>query len=76
MFLSIQDGNVAAKSVLEGETLALLRSAVRERLMLLQHRLDDEALLPAWGDAETCDVCDMEGLCRRGMWLDQMQKPW
>jgi ATP-dependent helicase/nuclease subunit B len=76
MFLSLQDSNVAAKSVLEGETLALLRTAVRKRLMLLKHRLDNEALLPAWGDADTCDVCDMEGLCRRGMWLDQAQKPW
>ena len=69
MFLSLQDDEVAEKVVLERETLAQLRMAVRERLILLQRRLREGAPLPAWGDAETCEVCEMEGLCRREMWL-------
>lgn len=71
LFLSLQDGAVAEKIVLDGETLAMLRAATRERLILLKRRLDEAAPLPAWGDAETCDICDMEGLCRREMWIEQ-----
>lgn len=69
MFLSLQDDEVEEKTVLDRETMAQLRTAVRERMILLQRRLGEEAPLPAWGDAETCRVCEMEGLCRREMWL-------
>jgi ATP-dependent helicase/nuclease subunit B len=69
LFLSLQDGEVAEKVVLESETIARLYEAVRQRMILLQRRLGEEAPLPAWGDAETCRVCAMEGLCRREMWL-------
>ncbi len=69
LFLSLQDDEVTEKVVLDGETMAQLRAAVRQRMILLQRRLGEEAPLPAWGDAETCRVCDMEGLCRREMWL-------
>lgn len=68
LFLSLQDDEVAEKVVLERETVAQLRASVRERLILLRRRLEEEAPLPAWGDAETCEVCEMEGLCRREMW--------
>lgn len=70
LFLSLQDGDAAEKIALDGDTLAMLRTAVRERLLLLTRRLEEEAPLPAWGDAETCAVCAMEGLCRRGMWVE------
>lgn len=69
LFLSLQDDEVAEKVVLERETIAQLRTAVRQRLILLQRRLEEETPLPAWGDADTCKVCEMEGLCRREMWL-------
>jgi len=73
LYLSIQDGKVTEKSVLDGETLAMLRTAVRKRLLLLKKLLDEETPLPAWGDAETCRLCDMEGLCRREMWTEQIR---
>ncbi len=72
LFLSLQDGIVTEKITLEGEMLAMLRTAVRNRLVLLTQQLNEETPLPAWGDAETCEVCDMEGLCRRGMWAEQI----
>ena len=69
LFLSLQDGEVSEKVVLESSMVTQLRAAVRERLILLKKLLDEEAPLPAWGDAETCKICDMEGLCRREMWV-------
>ncbi len=69
LFLSLQGGAASEKNALEGETLALLRAAVRDRLMLLKRRLDETAPLPAWGDVDTCEICAMEGLCRREMWV-------
>jgi len=67
-FLALEDGNVREKTALDGEALAMLRSAIRERLLLLKRRLDAGAPLPAWGDMETCRICEMEGLCRRELW--------
>ena len=69
-FLALEDEDVKEKTTLDGESLALLRAAVRERLMLLKRRLDAGAPLPAWGDMETCRICEMEGLCRREMWAE------
>ncbi len=70
MLLALEDEDVKEKAVLDGETLALLCTAARERLMLLKRRLDAEAPLPAWGDMETCRLCEMEGLCRRELWVE------
>ncbi|MHB8624038.1 MAG: PD-(D/E)XK nuclease family protein [Sulfuricaulis sp.] len=70
-FLSLQAGDVTEKVMLDGEMLATLRTAVYERLIILTQRLNNSAPLPAWGDAEACAVCNMEGLCRRGMWAGQ-----
>lgn len=69
-FLALDGENVNEKATLDGQSLALLRAAVRERLMLLKRRLDAETPLPAWGDMETCRICEMEGLCRREMWAE------
>ena len=73
LYLSIQDGEVKEKSALDGATLAMLRTAVRGRLLLLKRLLDEETPLPAWGDTETCRLCDMEGLCRREMWTEKFR---
>jgi ATP-dependent helicase/nuclease subunit B len=68
VFLSLQPGDVAEKVALDAETLARLRTALRQRLLLLKRQLEEAVPLPAWGDAETCAVCAMEGLCRRQLW--------
>ena len=73
LYISIQDGKVTEKSALDAATLAMLRTAVRRRLLLLKQQLDEETPLPAWGDAETCRLCDMEGLCRREMWTEKFR---
>ena len=69
-FLAFEDEDVKEKTTLDGQSLALLRAAVRERLLLLKRGLDAGTPLPAWGDMETCRICEMEGLCRREMWAE------
>jgi ATP-dependent helicase/nuclease subunit B len=69
-FLALEDDDVKEKTALDGEALAMLRNAIRERLLLLKRRLDAGAPLPAWGDMETCRICEMEGLCRRELWTE------
>jgi ATP-dependent helicase/nuclease subunit B len=69
-FLALEPDDVKEKTALDGAALAVLRDAIRERLLLLKRGLDAGAPLPAWGDAETCRVCEMEGLCRREMWAE------
>jgi len=63
------------KTKLEGAVLEDLRVALGKRLLLLKHKLDSGTPLPAWGDRETCRVCEMEGLCRRAMWTDSGSAP-
>jgi ATP-dependent helicase/nuclease subunit B len=73
LFLSIGDGEVTERNKLEGEILQTLKAAVKERILMLKQQLDEEYPLPAWGDLETCNLCDMEGLCRRGLWNEQIR---
>ena len=69
-FLVLDEETVREKSTLSGESFALLRTAIRERLMQLKHQLEAGTAMPAWGDMETCRLCEMEGLCRREMWAE------
>ncbi|MEW6329942.1 MAG: PD-(D/E)XK nuclease family protein [Pseudomonadota bacterium] len=69
-FLALDDEEAKEKTALEGEALDMLRDAIRARLLQIKRGLDTGAPLPAWGDMETCRLCDMEGLCRREMWAE------
>ncbi|MEZ5542719.1 MAG: PD-(D/E)XK nuclease family protein [Pseudomonadota bacterium] len=55
-------------SRLEGAALASLASAVRTRLETVLAEIAAGTPLPAWGDEDTCQYCDMDGLCRRQAW--------
>ncbi len=70
LFLSIQDGEVTEKTVLDGDKIAPLSAAIQNRLLQLKRLLDEATPMTAWGDSETCDRCDMESLCRREMWSE------
>lgn len=52
----------------EGDELAALRAAVRDRLVRTVNALRAGAVLPANGDARACEYCDYAGLCRKGTW--------
>jgi hypothetical protein len=38
-------------------------------MVQLDRALQQQAALPAWGDATVCGYCEFSGLCRREMWL-------
>jgi ATP-dependent helicase/nuclease subunit B len=59
------DGEIRPRASLEGAELAHLAKAVGERLGSMLADMESGAALPAWGDADTCRYCDMDGLCRR-----------
>ncbi len=64
------DGEVRPRAWLEGPQLEQLASAVGKRLAGVLADLQAGTPLPAWGDADTCRYCDMDGLCRRQAWLE------
>jgi ATP-dependent helicase/nuclease subunit B len=64
------DGELRPRACLEGEELALLATAVGERLSSVLADMEAGAALPAWGDSDTCRYCEMDGLCRKQAWLE------
>jgi ATP-dependent helicase/nuclease subunit B len=64
-----RDEKIRVKSKLAGTELATLRDAVGVRLDELLTRIRAGAALPAWGDAETCDHCEFDAVCRRAAWV-------
>jgi ATP-dependent helicase/nuclease subunit B len=69
------DQKVKTGAVLEGEPLAKLAADVKQRLNSLLEAIDKGSTLPAWGDAKTCQYCEMDGLCRKQAWLDETPLP-
>lgn len=55
---------------LEGDALRTLCAAVEQRIGTLHAAIAAGQPLPAWGDAESCRRCPMDGLCRRAAWAD------
>lgn len=67
-FVKLERDKVSSPMVLANEELRTLSHAVGERLVQIMKQLRDETPAPAWGDANTCEYCKMEGLCRRTAW--------
>lgn len=55
---------------LSGDELAIARQSHHDRLLTLHHQLREGSALPAWGDSDTCQRCDMKRVCRYGSWLE------
>ncbi len=69
-FLVIETDTVKTAATLDGEALHTLSTQNTERLATLMQQLRAGQAAPAWGDVNTCAVCDMEGLCRRSAWVN------
>jgi ATP-dependent helicase/nuclease subunit B len=65
------DRKVSDTVSLRGTALDELATAVRERLLGVLAAIRAGTPLPAWGDADVCRYCEMDGLCRRQAWLDE-----
>jgi len=64
------DEKIKTAASLEGEALAELAGAVKQRLNNVLQAIENGSSLPAWGDDNTCRYCDMDGLCRKQAWLE------
>lgn len=64
------DKTVRSAGCIGGDDLIALRAAVAERLITLQDALAAGETMPAWGDADSCRYCPMQGVCRRAAWID------
>ena len=64
-FLGLLRDGVTDKVRLEGQELAAITAQVQKRLLHLYRDMKRGTKLTAWGDPDTCDVCAMEGICRR-----------
>jgi ATP-dependent helicase/nuclease subunit B len=69
------DQKVKTGASLEGERLAELAAEVKARLNSMLEAIDSGSTLPAWGDAKTCQYCEMDGLCRKQAWQDESPLP-
>ncbi|MEK7191190.1 MAG: PD-(D/E)XK nuclease family protein, partial [Pseudomonadota bacterium] len=67
-FLGLLRDGVTDKVRLEGPELVAITARVRERLLHLYRGMKHGTKLTAWGDPDTCEVCAMEGICRRELW--------
>jgi ATP-dependent helicase/nuclease subunit B len=64
------DRKVSDTLSIQGAALDELATAVRERLVTVLAAIRAGTPLPAWGDADVCRYCEMDGLCRQQAWLD------
>ena len=66
------DKTISNRVCLEGDALAELAGAVKQRLVTVLTELESGTVLPAWGDMKTCGYCEMSGLCRKQAWLEDV----
>lgn len=69
-YLKLGANKVQSGAQLQGEALASLAQAVGARLLKTGVAMRNGTALPAWGDAQTCARCALDGLCRRQAWND------
>lgn len=67
-YLGLRGQPINASRTLSGDLLASLRNALLQRVITTATAIVHGAGLPAWGDHQTCERCDYEGVCRRGLW--------
>jgi ATP-dependent helicase/nuclease subunit B len=70
LFLELSPTKVLDRGHIGGADLNTITTQVSDRMLALQAALEKTAALPAWGDDQVCAYCDVQGLCRKEMWLD------
>ena len=67
-YLSLSEHTFGNKTFIESQPLDELKQGVANRLIDMLEAITAGSELPAWGDSKTCDICPMQGLCRKGTW--------
>jgi len=68
-YLAFSKDQVKEQVCANAENLQQLLPDLETRMVQLDRALQQQAALPAWGDATVCGYCEFSGLCRREMWL-------
>ncbi len=69
-YLAIGNAEVKSTSRVEAPELQQLMHDAIDRLKTLHEQLKRGQPVTAWGDADACSHCSMDGLCRRAYWED------
>lgn len=69
-YLKLDGEKLQSSAQLQDASLRTLAHAVGDRLIKTDVAMRAGAALPAWGDAQTCARCALDGLCRRQAWTD------
>lgn len=62
------DREVKTGTTVEGDELDTLKDLNAKRLLTTVAQMRGQSALPAWGDSQTCQYCEMDRLCRRQAW--------
>jgi len=68
-YLALDGERVRSPATLAGPQLAELSSEIGQRLAQLFTEMEAGKPLPAWGEAQVCRYCELEGICRRQSWI-------
>jgi ATP-dependent helicase/nuclease subunit B len=69
--LQLSDEGISTSAHLQGEKLDELADEEYRRLQMLTNSLIEGEVMPAWGDTDTCQYCEFEGICRKELWVGQ-----
>ncbi|WP_455205501.1 PD-(D/E)XK nuclease family protein [Kaarinaea lacus] len=72
-YLSLSEHTFGNKIFIESERLDELKQGVANRLIDMLEAINAGSELTAWGDSKTCDICTMQGLCRKGTWENDVE---
>ncbi len=68
IYLKLDNGEVKITGQLEQPQLETLQQDTLKRLVQNIQQIKEATPLPSWGDAQSCQYCDMSGLCRKQIW--------
>jgi len=68
LYLKLDKGEVKQAGIIEAEQLEKLKQDSLQRLEASITEIKAHTPLPSWGDAQSCNYCDMSGLCRKQAW--------
>ncbi|MDH5766706.1 MAG: PD-(D/E)XK nuclease family protein, partial [Gammaproteobacteria bacterium] len=68
VYLKIDRSDTKTAAMIDAEDLKILKNKNIVRLQQIVKDIHNNKFLTAWGDSQTCDYCDSQGLCRKQFW--------
>lgn len=73
-YMALTDSKVGSTNCISGEKLDQLKHDTSERLQTMLGQIHSGTALTAWGDKQTCERCNMQGICRKAVWEKDWEK--